>query len=111
MEAIILPHEMMGHDEDPFTVAEKLFNLMKKALDKAVNISKYLGTLEGSSIRTLKVTRGCYPPYVNLTYNDPAFIKLCGRWLEKAGFNRGDTVQVITIKGMLLIVPVRSPQQ
>lgn len=110
MEAIVFPHEANNYEENSITLAEKLFNRMKQALNKAVNISEYLGKLEGASIRTLKVTRGCNPPYVNLKYNDPAFIRLCGRWLEKAGFNRGDTVQVISIKGMLLIVPMQVPK-
>lgn len=91
---------------DPVTLADRMFKAMKRALANIGNLTKYLSQQKGAGVRTLKVTRGCYPATDNGMGIDPAFIRLCGRWLERAGFERGDFVRVITIKGMVLIVPV-----
>ncbi|NII24009.1 type I toxin-antitoxin system SymE family toxin [Pseudoflavitalea sp. X16] len=110
--------EEMDIEYGSFTSVRDLFDLLRhliqslglsRTLSNIAHITRYRSKQNEAGIRMLKVTRGCYPPSNNGMDTDPAFIKLCGRWLEKAGFERGQFVQVITIKGMMLIVPVHPP--
>lgn len=107
MEAIILPIDIFDND-DSITRAKKLFDRMKQALGDIKNVSLYMSGYDKESIRTLKISDfpggGSY-----LKYRPVPFIRIAGRWVEKAGFQVGESVQVVTIKDMILIVPAQGP--
>ncbi|MBO9565727.1 MAG: SymE family type I addiction module toxin [Niastella sp.] len=58
----------------------------------------------GASIRTLTISTLSYPGSSGEYYHVP-WIRLHGRWLERAGFKSDQKVKVVTLKGIILIVP------
>ncbi len=38
-------------------------------------------------------------------------IRLCGKWLRKAGFNVGDQIRIITMDKCLVIIPDEKKQE
>jgi len=108
METPEFEDEFIDHEEQRTLAARTCFDRMKDALHGVQDIYKYLCRHENADIRTLKVADLSYPGTRGL-YNHVAHIRLAGRWVERAGFERGDHVQVITVKGMVLVVPVQPP--
>jgi toxic protein SymE len=108
MEALILPHGMIDYDEFSINRAKKLFHRMKQALSDIAHVSHYITKYDNKCIRTLKISElPCSSS--RLKYSPSPFIRIGGRWVEKAGFQIGQSVQVVTIKDMILIVPVCLP--
>ena len=95
-------------EEKTIARAKKLFGRMKDALLDITNISQYMSNYNKECIRTLKISE-LPGGGSRLKYAPLPFIRIAGRWVEKAGFQVGESVQVVTIKDMILIVPVRSP--
>lgn len=102
-------------DEEPgiFNLLTRLIKRpdLKTALKKARHIAEYRNDQTGASIGTHRVM---YRWYANIDsgwdrfkYTQVAQMRFGGRWLEKAGFDIGDLAQIITIKNMILIVPLR----
>jgi hypothetical protein len=114
METFVLDEkiteEYIDVEERSATRAEKVFNLMNCALSNITDLSKYLSQKDAAGIRTLKITEVSYLS-TSGRYIDVPYIRLVGRYLERAGFIKGDFVQVITIHGMVLIVPVMPPPE
>jgi hypothetical protein len=108
MEAFMFPNEIVDYHEYSIMQINKLFDLMKEAFENISDVSAYMCKQEINSIRTLKITEFPYTS-VRLNYKPAPFIRIGGRWVEKAGFQVGDCIQVVTIKDMILIVPVRLP--
>ena len=98
------------YDPEEKTMArtKKLFARMKDALLDITNISRYVSNYNGKCIRTLKISE-LPGGGSRLKYIPSPFIRIGGRWVEKAGFLVGESVQVITIQDMILIVPVQEP--
>ncbi|OQP60366.1 hypothetical protein A3860_33850 [Niastella vici] len=113
MEAFVLDEKItedyLDVNERSEARAKRVFNQMNRALTNITHLSKYLSQRDAAGIRTLKITEISFVNYSGKYYHYP-HIRLAGRWLERAGFNLGDTVQVITIHGMVLIVPMQPPK-
>lgn len=97
---------------DSFDVAKKLFatlDALKQALQDISSVAKYAGRQEAASVRTLKVIYEYYQEANSIyghNYTKVSKIRLCGRWLEKAGFDHGQFVKVITMKNLIIVAPV-----
>lgn len=115
---LVKPPSLEGEDmvvqKLPMFSAKENSDLLKNALTDIHGVSKYSCPKESGNIRTLKVTKHYYAyerhhfVYERI-YSIVPDIRICGRWLERAGFQIGDLVQVITAKGMVLIVSVPIP--
>jgi len=88
-----------------FETIRKTFEMLKSTISDIAHVFSYTNPGRIDGIRTLKVIESSYPVSFG-AYHFVPHIRLAGRWIERAGFNRGDFVQVITIKGMVLVVPV-----
>lgn len=108
MEAIAFSDSILEFEDYAIPRAEKLFIQMKLALDDIAEVSTYISKQDVKGVRTLKITEHPYAS-VRLNYKPAPFIRIAGRWVEKAGFQVGDFAQVITIQNMVLIVPVHVP--
>lgn len=90
-----------------FTVMEQLLikSTLKEALDHVAAVGHYSNRRECNSLRTHHVVR---LPGAAIRHDLPQ-LRFGGRWLERAGFDPGQEIKIITINGMILIVPIRSP--
>jgi hypothetical protein len=97
-----------------FDTITKVFDMLKSTVEDISQITRFSSSKnKETGIRTLKVRRGYYHynyGWRNNHYKEVPEMQLRGFWLEKAGFMRGDFIQVITIKDMMLLVPVRPPE-
>jgi hypothetical protein len=97
-----------------------IFNLLPKllensdikiALNKALNIAEYSDKKTGDYIGTHQVMyRSYYSDYCFMkasTYRQAAQLRFGGRWMERAGFEYKTMVKVITMKDMIVIVPIQ----
>jgi len=104
----MFPNETIDYDDDSIKHAKKLFDRMKQALSDVACVSQYMCKQDVSTIRTLKIYE--LPDGISRLKRRPVpFIRISGRWVEKAGFLVGDCIQVVTINNMILIIPVSSP--
>ncbi|WP_107685649.1 SymE family type I addiction module toxin, partial [Niastella koreensis] len=105
---LYVDYKMDGAEERSIKRAKKLFEKMEDALGDVTNISQYMNKYDETCIRTLKVSEVHYLTSRH-NYKSAASIRLSGKWLEKVGFQIGDSIQIVAINGMLLIVPVALP--
>jgi hypothetical protein len=94
--------EDMPSDYGSFEAIRSTLDLLKKAVGNIPHIYSYSSPEKEECIRTLKVIESRGPHHT-------AHIRLAGRWVERAGFYYGDYVQVIALRGMVLVVPVYTP--
>jgi toxic protein SymE len=94
--------------EWPFEIVQNTFDLLKSAVENITSVRGYSGRGTANGIRTIKITELSYLTYSSKYYHYP-HIRLSGRWIERAGFKLGDFVQVISMDGMVLVLPVRQP--
>ncbi|WP_081195962.1 SymE family type I addiction module toxin, partial [Niastella koreensis] len=105
---VYVDYKMDGAGDRSIKRAKKLFTRMKDTLADVAHVSQYMSDYDNKCIRTLKISELSY--FNSHSINKPApYIRISGRWLEKAGFNMGDCIQVVAIKNMMLIVPVPPP--
>jgi hypothetical protein len=95
-----------------FEMIERTFKKLKATVKDLRDVTSFTTPEKETSIRILKVKRGdyCYRSHYQEYYKEVPEIQLRGFWLEQAGFMRGESVQVISLKGMMLIVPQRPPK-
>ncbi|OQP49079.1 SymE family type I addiction module toxin [Niastella populi] len=87
---------------------------LKTALDQAQCISEYCNKETGVCIRTHHVMYRFYCTgysfFKGFQYQQTAQMRFGGRWMERAGFDTGQEIKIITINGMILIVPIHPPE-
>lgn len=65
---------------------------------------------KGIKLRKMQVYTHHSPRRTGKYSNDPQ-IRLCGKWLKKAGFEAGDQIRIITMNKCLVIVPDGDQQE
>jgi hypothetical protein len=109
MEAHTFEADIFDIEEHHTVQVKKVFELLKQSLQDIAHIKEYSSKQDCKSIRKLKITEISYATE-RINSKFIPFIRLTGRWLEKANFKPGEYAQVITIKGMVLIVPLVMPE-
>jgi len=61
-------------------------------------------------VRKIQVYTLSSPRRTGIYSTDPQ-IRLCGKWLKKAGFEAGDHIKIITTNKCLVIVPDEKKQE
>lgn len=104
---------------DQPTIFEQLAQILqsddlKSALDEIRHIAEFCDKKKCYCIKDHHVMyRWYYTGYSffkGFQYTQAAQMRFGGRWMERAGFQIGDLTRIITIKDMILILPVKVPE-
>lgn len=98
----------MDLEDEAFALIPKAIEVLDRIL-KSADVQQHLGEIE-DVIRYRSKRRGLYVGRHKVSRRpgsqDRAQLRLGSRWLEQAGFQPYARFQVITLQGLLLMVPV-----
>ena len=92
-------------EEETWAAAENIMRIIDNSgpLHEALNIIRYNGFYLKKNLRSIKTYWHC-----QIQNDNPAIvpeISLHGKWLQRAGFERGDKLWVLPFSELLIIIP------
>lgn len=115
LPALSLQPEVVEQEPVIFELLTRLLQSedLKSALDKIKHIAEFCDKKKNYCVKDHHVMyRWYYTGYSffkGFQYTQAAQMRFGGRWMERAGFDTGQKIKIITINGMILIVPIHPP--